>query len=148
MLYFKIKGCVKQTRPGVHQAPLEIPAYPQDTNICIKTVLSQYLEKTKDKRGQDTQLLISFQKPFKSVTVDTLSRWIKGTMKDAGIDVSRFKPYSGRAAAVSAAKSAHVPIDTIMAATGWTREATFARFYNKPVVQPGQFGQAILDHLN
>ncbi len=64
---------------------------------------------TKDKYGQETQLLISFQKPFKLVTVDTLSRWIKGAMAQAGIDVHRFKPYSGRAAPTAAAKSANVP---------------------------------------
>ena len=142
---FYINGCLKHTRPGTHQAPLEIPAYPQDTNICIKAVLSKYLEMTKDKRGRETQLLISFQKRFKPVTVDTLSRWIKTIMSQAGIDIDRFKPYSGRAASTSAAKATNVPIHTIMAAAGWSRESTFAKFYNKAVTQSGQFGQSILD---
>ena len=142
---FYINGCLKHTRPGTHQGPLEIPAYLQDTNICIKAVLSKYLEMTKDKRGRETQLLISFQKPFKPVTVDTLSRWIKTIMSQAGIDIDRFKPYSGRTASTSAAKAASVPIHTIMAAADWSRESTFAKFYNKAVTQSGQFGQSILD---
>ena len=100
---------------------------------------------TKDKRGRETQLLISFQKPFKPVTVDTLSRWIKTIMSQAGIGIDRFKPYSGRAASTSAAKAANAPIHTIMAAAGWSRESTFAKFYNKAVTQSGQFGQSILD---
>ena len=53
----------------------------------IKAVLRKYLEMTKDKRGQESRLLISFQKPFKAVTVDTLSRWVKATMSQAGIDI-------------------------------------------------------------
>ena len=107
---FYVKGCLKHTRPGTHQTPLEIPAYPQDTNICIKAVLSKYLEMSKDKRGQESGLLITFQKPFKAVTVDTLSRWVKATMSQAGIDIDRFKPNSGHAASPSAAKAANVPV--------------------------------------
>ena len=53
----------------------------------IKAVLRKYLEMTKDKRGQESRLLISFQKPFKAVTADTLSRWVKATTSQAGIDI-------------------------------------------------------------
>ena len=56
---------------------------------------------TKDKRGQESRLLISFQKSFKAVTVDTLSRWLKANMSQVGIDIDQFKPYSGRAASTS-----------------------------------------------
>ena len=60
----------------------------------IKAVLRKYLKITKDKRGQESRLLINFQKPFKTVTLDTLSRWVKATMSQAGIEIDRFKPYS------------------------------------------------------
>ena len=54
-------------------------------------------------------------------------------MSQAGIDVQRFRPYNGRAASTSPAKLANVPIDTILNSAGWSKEFTFAKFYNKPV---------------
>ena len=59
---FHVKECVKQTRPVTRQSTIEIAKYPQDTNLCIKSVLIKCLEKTKDKRGTKTRLLISFVK--------------------------------------------------------------------------------------
>ena len=139
---FHINSCVKQTKPENHLAPFEIPAYPPEISVCTKAHLSKYLEMTKDERGKESRLLISFQKPFKPVTVDTITRWIRYVMAQAGIVVTRFKPYSGRGAS---AKSADVSIDTILTAAGWSRKSTFAKFYNKTILQPAFFGQGILE---
>ena len=37
-------------------------------------------------RGYKTQLLISLWKPHKSVSLDTVSRWMKPVMTAAGVD--------------------------------------------------------------
>ena len=72
-------------------------------------------------------------KPHSCVSKDTIARWIKAALKMAGIDVQVFKPHSTRAAATSAALRKGVPVSDILKVAGWSKETTFARFYNKPL---------------
>lgn len=60
-------------------------------------------------------MLISYANPHGPVSRDSVARWIKQSMKSAGIDTSVFKSHSTRSASTSAAKVADVPIEDIMA---------------------------------
>ena len=55
-------------------------------------------------------------------------------MQEAGIDIDSYKAHSTRAASTSAALQNGVPIDTILQTGGWSSEATFARYYNKEIL--------------
>ena len=65
-------------------------------------------------------------------------------MKDAGVDVTQFKPHSTRAASTSKAKAAAVPIQEILKTAGWSSSRRFDRYYNKPV-QTNSFSEAVLN---
>ena len=104
--------------------------------------------KTNKLRGPEFELFISTQKPHKSVTIDTIGRWIKTVMIDAGIDMSLFSPHSTRAAATSAAARMNVSIDTILRTAGWTGDSTFRKFNHKPVRMNCDFGSALLDNFH
>ena len=86
------------------------------------------------------QLFISYTKPHKAVSPDTVSRWVKTTLVDAGIDTSKYSAHSTRSASTSAAKGNNISIATIMKSTGWSQESTFAKFYDKPVAPRENFG--------
>ena len=58
--------------------------------------------------------------------------------------MSVFTPYSTRAAATSTAARASVPIQTILKTAGWSRESTFAKYYKKPLSNPGMFAISVL----
>ena len=88
--------------------------------------------------------LFSYAKPHGPVSRDTIARWIKQSMKSAGIDTSVFKSHSTRSASTSAAKVADVPTEDIMATAGWRSDSVFARFYNRPVVKQNNFAEAVL----
>ena len=81
-----------------------------------------------------------FSRPHKAESVNTVSRWIRTVMKESGIDVNRFSAYSTRAASTSAVQKAGLPVDHILSAAGWSSIKTFATFYNKPILEGGQFG--------
>ena len=84
-------------------------------------------------------------KPHPGVTKDTIARWIRTVMLEAGLDVGTFKPHSTRSAATSKAQQACVPIQDILKHAGWSNERTFDRFYNKPVVtQDNTFAESVL----
>ena len=93
------------------------------------------MQRTEKVRQDNTQLLLSYVKPFKPVSRDTISRWMKMVLHVAGIDTSMFKPHSTRAASCSKANAKSVPIQSIMKAAGWSSENTFRRFYDKPVIE-------------
>ena len=76
---------------------------------------------------------------------DTISRWLKCVMKNAGIDTAKFKSHSTRSAAVPAANQAGIPMDTILSAAGWSNTRTFDQFYNKNITEQGLFGNTVLD---
>ena len=57
-----------------------------------------------------------------------------------------FKPHSTRAAATSAAMRKGVPVSDILKVAEWSKETTFARFYNTPigVTKDTDFAEAVL----
>ena len=130
---FQISSKVKQTRPGTHLPSLTFKAYAPDRRLCVYTYLKEYLAQTENLRGQETQLLISFQKPYKGVSTHTIGRWAKIVLSQAGIDTAIFSAHSTRAASVSAAKKNGVPLDTIISTAGWSNAGTFKAYYDKPV---------------
>lgn len=126
---------LKTSRPGFQQSEISLKAFAPDRRICIVTVLQEYIRRTKDLRGEESfQLLISYQRPFEPVSRDTVSRWVKIVMSEAGIDTRIFTPHSVRSASVSAAHRAKVPLETILATAGWKKDDTFRKYYNKPLV--------------
>ena len=136
---------LKQTRPGYHIHELEFPAYYADLWLCPVSVVKLYLLRKKPLRGEITNLFISFVRPYRSVSKSTISRWVKTTLGLAGVDLTRFKPHSIRAASSSAASQAKVPLATILRTAGWSSEYTFVQYYQKEVQTQGTYATNILN---
>lgn len=140
---------IKQCRRQFNIRTIKFQAYSTDTSLCVCKTLQHYLERTEEIRhgtSQETNaLLISFIKPHKAVTKDTIARWIKTMLRRAGVDTTKFTAGSVRPAAASKAKTMAVPINYILAKAGWSRESTFAKYYDKHIIGPGDpFQEAVL----
>lgn len=144
-LLIRVPDRMKTTAPGRTQPLLTFSRFLVCESLCIATLVEIYLQRTKDLRTDDCDsLLISFKKPHKAVCVQTISRWIRLTLKECGIDES-FTAHSTRHAATSCAARRGVPVDSIKRAAGWTGESqVFARFYNRPIVDVNAFSNAVL----
>jgi hypothetical protein len=70
--------------------------------------------------------------PHQKVSKQTISNWIKTVLKKSGINTKSFKAHSTRAASMSTANLANVPIQSILKMAGWKLDCTFRKFYNKP----------------
>jgi hypothetical protein len=134
---------VKQTRPGHHLQSLELLQFPQDKKLCVVEHLRLYLARTKDLRGDNTQLLLSFIKPNAPVSKATIARWVKTVLQQAGIDASKYSAHSSRAASTTSANAKGIPLQEIMKCAGWSSDTTFKRFYLIPVQQMN-FGNIVL----
>ena len=145
---FVINALVKQSAPGRAQSVLVLPKFVEDKSLCVYSVLEEYVQRTHTLRNNESQLFISFVKPHKKVSKDTIARWIKHVMCLSGVDISVFKPHSTQAASTSKASKCCVPVANIMSAASWVADSTFHKFYKRDTGQVQDkgdvFGQAIL----
>ena len=128
---FVIVNHLKQSRPGYHNPQRKLVRF-DDTSLCAVATCKEYLKRTKSLRGNQSKLFISYVKPFKEVSRNTLTCWVRQVMAKAGLDISKFSPHGTKAASVSAAHRASVNFDNILKITGWSSECF--RDYNKPIV--------------
>ena len=124
---------LKTSKPGNHKSPLTLKGFPVE-ELCVVCHLKEYICHTSSLRENEQQLFVSLHKPHAAVTADTIAQWIRCVMHTAGINTQVFGANSSRSATTSKLYSLNVPIDTILAAGGWTNAKTFAKFYNKPVL--------------
>ena len=142
-LFIAPKHLLKQSRPNNHLDLMVFKTYTDDENVCIVKTITEYIDRTKELRNSQ-KLLISTMKPHKAASRNTISRWVKMVLINAGIDPA-FGPHSTRAASTSKAKLGGIPLETIMKAAGWANSGVFAKFYNKPVdTHPKTVQDAIL----
>lgn len=141
---FTLQDKLKTTKPGSHVSPIEIAAFPEEPALCPVRHLHHYISKTQNLR-QSTKLLVSFIKPYQQVTPSSIGRWLKTTLKDAGINVDLFTAHSSRTASSSYGSSSGLAINDILKAGGWSRAGTFAKHYNKQICT--NFGNHILNHF-
>lgn len=139
----EIEGLLKQSRPGYKNPEIHLKAYPPDRRLCVFTVLKEYMYRTRLIR-QTNKLLISYVKPHKDVSKNTISRWIKTVLHRSGIDTNIYGAHSVRSASTSKAKLKDVPIEDILKKAGWSSERTFSRFYDKKIVTEDRFVSAVL----
>uniref|UniRef100_A0ABD2XMW6 Reverse transcriptase domain-containing protein n=1 Tax=Trichogramma kaykai TaxID=54128 RepID=A0ABD2XMW6_9HYME len=126
---------LKTTRPGMKHPILVLTPFTQRPKLCVFNTLKVYLEKTRLLRKSDSFLFLSYKKPYNEVGTQTLARWVRNIMKEAGIDTQIFKAHSTRHAASSAAYDKGLSIDVIKERAGWSKDSkVFARYYNRPIV--------------
>ena len=143
MLFF-FTNLLKHTRKGFQQEPITLLQF-SNKNLCVVNLIKVYLEKTKTIRNGTDKLLISFQKPHKAISTETLSRWLKLIISMSGIDIKskNIKAHSTRSQATSIAAWTGMSVTTIMKAAGWSRQTTFTKFYKKKITE--NLGQAVLE---
>ena len=122
---------------------IEIARYEPDVSICPFTYLKAYINTTKFLRKDETKLFVSYVRPHKPVSRDTISRWTKETLHLCGVDTKVFSAHSTRSASVSKASAKDVPVHEIMARAGWKSAETFHKYYNKPVIQENSEAPAV-----
>ena len=140
-----ISKITKTSAPGRAQPCLILPFFEELPHMCVASTLLEYIKRTKDLRLASEQVLISFKKPYKPVTSQTISRWIKLVLNRSGVDVSVFTAHSTRHVSTSKAASKGLDIETIRKTAGWSASSsTFQRFYNRPILNNESFCKAVL----
>ena len=139
---------LKNSKPGSSLPILEIRMFLEDNSLCAYTSLKAYLQRTESKR-KNTQLWVSFTKPYNPVGRQSISRWLKNVLSSAGIDTNIFKAHSTRMAATSKASHLGVGLTCIIKTAGWKSSTNFEKFYLREQQQPNtEFTTAVLSLKN
>ena len=129
---FTPSALLKHSRPNSKSDSFEYKAY-HDKKLCIIDCLKVYLNRRTDRVDQEVkQLFITYKKPYKAASIDTLRRWVKNIFQEANIH--DFSPHSCRAASTSKANMLNLDINEILKRASWANAKTFYRFYNKQII--------------
>lgn len=130
----QIPGLIKTSKPSKPNKPIVYRAYTKDLLLCPVACIKEYMKVRATLVGNSTtEFFISHGKPHHPISKDTLARWVKDVMREAGIDVSVFKPHSTRAASTSKAYALGVPLSDILKQGQWSNAKTFFTFYCREI---------------
>ena len=106
---------VKQTRPGHVQNVLEL-CYYEDEQLCVVKCLKEYIQKTVSIRAGQDKLLLCYSRPHGPASKDTVARWLKNILMQAG--VTDFTPHSFRGVAACAMLQNGMTLEDVMKKAG------------------------------
>lgn len=131
-----ITDLIKTSIVTKSQPKICLPFYTQNSKICPAKTLKDYILTTRPIRNNESYLWLTFKKPHKKASSQTVSRWVKNIMNECGINTNKFTAHSTRHTATSFAKRAGINMEVIRKAAGWsTNSKTFARYYNLPLCE-------------
>ena len=131
---FQLHELTKTARPGKPNSELHFSYFLEDPSLCPVVTLEKYIEVTRDLRAAPNrqQLFLSYVRPHDPVTTCTIARWLKATLKDAGVG-QQFKAHSVQGAAVSAAHLRGMSVADIMKMANWSSDHMFKKHYFRQV---------------
>ena len=135
---FTLAKLTKSRRKGKPPLKIEMTALRENLNLCVRSTLQVYLERTSQFRersdGSRNQLFLSFVEPHRPVVPCTIAGWLVKLMTQAGINTEEFKAHSTRGASTSKAAAMGLSVKEIMNMAKWKHEATFYNHYCKEII--------------
>lgn len=132
----------KTSGPGKFQPFINLPYFKEEPRLCTASLLKKYLLMTKDARQNDF-LFITYKSPHRTASKQTLSRWVKETLKASGICES-YKTHSTRHASTSDALRKVLSLEIIRRSAGWSSSSlVFNKFYNRPLAETDSFMETV-----
>lgn len=144
-LEIEIADSIKTSKIGIHQPLLRLPYFKKKPELCLATTVERYIEVTKSLRNSCDIMILTCKKPYKAASSQSISRWIKSTLMQSGVE-KNYTAHSTRHASTSLAFQKGVDIQVIRATVGWSKASqVFAKHYNRPIVGAKKsFAEAVL----
>ena len=133
---------LKHFQPSYKQKPLIFRAF-TSRDLCPVTTLMTYLEH-RLLVSCDPALFITTVKPDKKPSKDSISRWIKLTVSEVGINSGLFTSHSCRSVSTSKAIEANVDVQTIIKSANWSGDSMFREIQQEYTPIEENFGLKLL----
>ena len=123
---------LKHSKPGSPKTILKFERFRDNDKLCVVLTLKEYLKRSENVRNKSDGLFLCLVKPYGCASKDTLARWLKSVLIDAGIN--DFCSHSFRSASSTAMAKAGVAIEDILSSAGWSNAKTFRKFYDRSLI--------------
>lgn len=142
----KIPDRIKTSDVNRNQPVIIFRHFQDQPALSLVSLLRYYIDRTKSfLPEQPTALFLTFKKPIRQASAQSISRWIRTTLSEGGIDTSIFTTHSTRHASASAAARGGLSMNDIRKAAGWSpNSAIFAKFYNRPMIPSLDIARTII----
>ena len=121
---------------------VNVMAFPESPSICPVLSLETYLGRTAPLRHiEANRMFISLCKPYKSVSSQTLARWMANIMAAAGVDTAMFKQHSTCSASAAWLEKGtkSMSVAQICKHAQWSNlTTTYRKFYRRVVLHTGR----------
>ena len=130
-IIFVREGLSKQDRPGHVGKQIFIPCFKKNIKLDPKRVVQTYIKRTNQLRNGENKLFLSFNKPHKVVSSQTISSWIVSVIRQAYDNQTdlKVKAHSTRAIGPSWALCKGASLSSVLEAADWSSDVTFKKFY-------------------
>ena len=129
---------LKHTKPS---QPLQAIAYDKfngNPKLCVVECVKLYIEIRKELVPPEIKrFLVTYGRPHKAASDDTISRWIKNNISSTGIDIDVFKAHSTRSTSSSKAKQVGILYTKMLKTGSWRGASTFSKHYDKHIIYKG-----------
>ena len=124
---FSLKSFTKTSKPGKQPPDVIFYSFPGNEDLCPVKTLEFYLKVSEPwrRKGDRSQLLLSFVKPHRPISSATLARRIKEMLKFSEINTDIFKTHSVRSTSNSKAKSLVFITKDNLRKGNWSGESTW-----------------------
>ena len=126
-----IPEAIKNTTPNFHAKPIILPRF-KNKHVCPVRAIQEYLLATAGKRKSKSLIVSYFN--FSAVTAQTIVKYIKGTLFNAGIDTTVFGAHSTRHGSASKAHMSKITVEKILKAGGWKSDSSFKKHYKLDIL--------------
>ena len=130
------KGLLKQSRPNHIRPPLFVQRCQGDPLIYPVQCFEAYVTRTREFRSlnncgllEPNQLFLGIFCPHAPIKACSIARWVKTTLANAGIDVTRYSAHSIRGASTSKALESGATLSEVVQQAGWSKATAFHNFY-------------------
>ena len=121
---------------------MNVLSFPDKPSICPVLSMKDYLVRTAPLHTADAnKMFIQLRKPHKSVSSQTLARWMTNIMADAGVDTSMFHQHSTCSASAAWLETGtkKMSVAQICRQAQWSNlTTTYRKFYHRVVLHTGQ----------
>ena len=121
---------------------VNVLSFPDKPSICPVLSLKDYLVRTAPLHHADANIMfIQLRKSHKSVSSQTLARWMTNIMADAGVDTSMFCQHSTHSASAVGLETVtkKMSVAQICKQGQWSNlTTTYRKFYHRVVLHTGQ----------
>ena len=124
---------LKHSKPGRKLDISEYRAY-SDPKLCVLECAKEYIHRRKDRVDKEQKrLFITYRKPYRTASIDTLQRWIKETFAETSL-IENFTPRSCRSASTTKAFIMNLDILDILRKACWSNAKIFLQHYKTEIV--------------